>query len=258
MIQDILPHIFNNQYAPHTASSKDVLVSFDGGKVGMLNSTDSSAQYLFAVDDIRYFLTTKHLDTQYESLKLEGRSKEQNFIIATANQLHRWYSSNRFCGACGHSMRHSKTERMLYCPICNNQVYPQISPAIIVGVTHGNKLLVTKYADRPYKDYALVAGFNEIGESIEDTVRREVMEEVGIKIKNLRFYKSQPWAFSGSILMGFWAELDNNNEEITLDRTELSEAKWLTAEEIFMPDDDISLTNEMINMFKQQFTVSVV
>lgn len=127
--------------------------------------------------------------------------------------------------------------------------YPKICPAVIVGVTSGNRLLLTKYAGRDYKKYALIAGFAEIGESIEDTVRREVMEEVGLKVKNLRFYKSQPWSFSDTLLMGFYCELDGG-DTITLEEEELSFAQWFEREEIPEGKDEISLTNEMIRSFK--------
>ena len=129
-------------------------------------------------------------------------------------------------------------------------VYPKISPAVIVAVTDGDRLLLTKYAGREFKRYALVAGFNEIGESIEDTVRREVMEEVGLKVKNLRFYKSQPWVFTDSLLMGFFCELDGDNK-ITLQEDELAEAEWFERQDL--PDDHsgISLTGEMIEVFRR-------
>ena len=139
---------------------------------------------------------------------------------------------------------------MLRCPVCGHTVYPKISPAVIVGVKDGDRLLLTKYSGRAYKRYALIAGFNEIGESIEDTVRREVMEEVGLKVKNIRYYKSQPWSFSETLLMGFYCDLDGS-AEIQLDTEELSEGVWMKREEIPKPVSDISLTSEMIERFRR-------
>ena len=127
--------------------------------------------------------------------------------------------------------------------------YPKISPAVIVGVTDGNRILMSKYADRDYKKYALLAGFTEIGETIEETVKREVMEDVGLKVKNIRFYKSQPWSFTDTLLMGFFADLDGDSE-ITLDQEELALAEWFEREEIPVTERNISLTNEMILAFK--------
>lgn len=83
--------------------------------------------------------------------------------------------------------------------------YPVLMPAVIVGITNGDKIICSKYEGRSFKQYALIAGFAEIGETIEETVHREVMEEVGLKVKNLRYYKSQPWSFSGTLLLDFSA-----------------------------------------------------
>ena len=100
-----------------------------------------------------------------------------------------------------------------------------------------------------YRGYALIAGFVEIGETFEETVRREVMEEVGLKVKNIRYYKSQPWSFSDTLLMGFYCDLDGE-EEITLDREELALAEWFRRDEIPVEPSRDSLTNEMIIKFK--------
>lgn len=98
-------------------------------------------------------------------------------------------------------MLHSQKERMMECPSCGNQEYPVLCPAVIVGITNGDKIILSKYEGRRFKRYALIAGFAEIGETIEETVHREVMEEVGLKVKNLRYYKSQPWSFSSTLLL---------------------------------------------------------
>ena len=126
---------------------------------------------------------------------------------------------------------------------------PKISPAVIIAVTDGNRILMSKYAGREYKKYALLAGFNEIGETIEETVKREVMEEVGLQVKNITYYKSQPWSFSDTLLMGFFCQLDGE-DKITLDQEELALAQWFEREEIPVKEDDLSLTNEMMIAFK--------
>ena len=176
--------------------------------------------------------------------------KESVFASAVGESLHRWFGDNCFCGRCGTPMNDSGTERARVCPNCGLTIYPKISPAVIVAVSDGDRLLLTKYRGRAFKRYALVAGFNEIGESIEDTVRREVLEEIGVRIKNLRFYKSQPWVFTDSLLMGFTCELDGS-DRITIQENELSEAGWYRRDEI--PDDysPISLTGEMIDRFRR-------
>ena len=146
-------------------------------------------------------------------------------------------------------MKHSDKERMLYCEACGFQTYPTISPCVIVAVHDGERLLLTKYAGREYTRYALIAGFAEIGESLEQTVQREVKEEVGLKVKNLKFYKSQPWPFTDTILAGFFAELDGD-DTITLDEEELSVGVWMNRDEIAPEELKISLTGEMIEAFR--------
>ena len=121
---------------------------------------------------------------------------------------------------------------------------------MIVGILNGDKLLMSKYAGRSYRSYALIAGFIEIGESAEQTVQREVMEEVGLKVKNIRYYKSQPWGFTDSLLFGYFCELDGD-DTISLDTNELSQAGWYTRDEITLEDDYLSLTREMILQFKE-------
>ncbi len=118
-----------------------------------------------------------------------------------------------------------------------------------MGVTDGDRILLTKYAGREYKRYALIAGFTEIGETAEETVRREVMEEVGLKVKNIHYYKSQPWGFDQNLLLGYFCELDGTGE-IRLDKEELATAEWVGCRDI--PDDSegLSLTREMMLHFR--------
>ena len=142
-------------------------------------------------------------------------------------------------------------ERAMQCPSCGALSYPVICPSVIVAITDGDRLLLTKYAPShsSHRQYALVAGYTEVGETLEQTVHREVMEEVGLKVKNIRYYKSQPWSFSDTILMGFYCDLDGE-EEITLDREELALAEWFQRDEIPVEPSRDSLTNEMIIKFK--------
>lgn len=155
----------------------------------------------------------------------KAKPKATAFAAITAYHLYGWYRDNHYCGRCGRPTIHDNKERMVKCPVCGNMVFPKISPAVIVAVTDNDRVLLTKYAGRTYKNYALVAGFNEAGETIEQTVRREVMEEVGLKVKNLKYYKSQPWGLSGSLLSGFFCELDGD-DKITLQEDELSLGTW--------------------------------
>lgn len=172
------------------------------------------------------------------------------FAAWTAWHLYVWYRNNRFCGCCGSRTEHDAKERMLRCPSCGNMIFPKISPAIIVGVTDGDRLLMSKYAGRDYTHYALIAGYTEIGETLEETVQREVMEEVGLRVKNIRYYKSQPWGIDGNILMGFYCDLDGD-DTIHIDERELSLAEWHTRGALPAKDDGMTITREMIRVFDE-------
>ena len=121
---------------------------------------------------------------------------------------------------------------------------------MIIAVTDGDRLLLSKYAGRSYTRYALLAGYTEIGETLEQTVQREVMEEVGLKVTNIRYYKSQPWGVDGNILMGFYCDLDGD-DTIHIDENELSMAAFYPRNDLPAHDDGISLTREMICVFEE-------
>ncbi len=271
MIQDIYPHTYHNEFKNIEPQPNDFILVFSKGKVlvrfqeeklryptlSELEGHPLNYHYLFSIDDYKYFLAYQSEGTllldgyTYEDVSVfrTATSKHNAFAGITAHHLFGWYQVNQFCGRCATQLVPDKNERMLYCPSCHNVIYPRISPAVIVGVINGDKLLMSKYAGRPYSNYALIAGFMEIGESAEQTVAREVMEEVGLKVKNIRYYKTQPWAFSGSLLIGYFAQLDGS-DEITLDTNELAEAGWFSPNEISLEDDHVSLTREMIQLFK--------
>lgn len=266
MIQDIFPHIYHNEYTPRPAEAEDILIVISPKGVLAAQNEDGTirlplcgqrqGQYLFCVDDTGYFLWEGEPLPEEDGLTyLNSRTlrefspDEKLFACAAAESLGRWYGLNRYCGGCGKPMEKSTIERAMVCPECQNTVYPKICPAVIVAVTNGEKLLLTKYAGRAFKRYALVAGFNEIGESIEDTVRREVQEEVGLKVKNLRFYRSQPWVYTDSLLMGFYCDVDGS-DEIHRQESELAEATWHHRSTLPEDHSGISLTGEMIEIFR--------
>ena len=177
------------------------------------------------------------------------------FAAATGGHMAWWKNSRQFCGFCGCRTKPSEIERAMVCPECGNTEYPKISPAVIVAVIKkgdvkaGDRLLLVRNNYGSYRRLALVAGFVEIGESFEQAVHREVMEEVGLKVKNLRYYKNQPWGLSYAQMIGFTAELDGE-DEIRLQESELSEGGWYSRDEV--PDNPFSLSvgNEMIHCFR--------
>lgn len=211
---------------------------------------DQAASEQDDADAIAYALPALD-DFAFESVRQLRQvvSKDVCFAAMTAYHLHTWYRDNRFCGRCGTPFRHSEEERALVCPACDNVQYPKIAPAVIVGLHDGDRLLLTKYANRAYSRYALIAGYTEIGETPEQTVAREVLEEVGLKVRNVTYYKSQPWGFDGNLLLGFFAELDGP-DTVRLDENELACATWFERDRIPVENDHISLTREMIEAFR--------
>ena len=196
-------------------------------------------------------------DVEYtvETLRVLRRTKpkEECYAGETAYHLYVWYRDNSFCGRCGEHLEYSHKERAMICPSCGNVVYPKIAPAVIVGILNssGDKIVMTRYAGREYKGHALVAGFCEIGETAEDTVRREVLEEVGLHVRNIRYYKSQPWGFDSNLLFGYYCTADED-EPIHMDDGELAKAVWISRDEIGEEERNLSLTAEMIMHFKEE------
>ncbi len=255
MIQDIAPHQYDNTYRPVPPERENFALYYEG-RTALVHMTKETVAfptfadleglnddiyedyiYLFTIDEKRFYLVTEINRERLSEFTMENveifRCVKPRFLAfagITGLQLHNWYQNHKFCGRCGKRMKKDTKERMLFCETCHNMEYPKICPATIIGVTHGNRILMSKYAGRTYKNYALLAGFVEIGETVEETVKREVMEEVGLKVKNIRYYKSQPWSFSDTILMGYFADLDGE-EEITLDQEELALAEWFEREE---------------------------
>ena len=158
-----------------------------------------------------------------------------------------WYISHQFCGRCGVKTKIDEKDMMLKCPSCGQVHYPRIAPAIIVAIRNKDKLLMAKHSYHEGIIYALIAGFVEPGESIEESVHREVSEEVGIKIKNVKYQKSQSWPFPNSLMLAFEAEYDSG--EIKVDGDEIVKAKWFKKDEIIRYDSDISISDWLIQKF---------
>ncbi|MCL2226866.1 MAG: NAD(+) diphosphatase [Oscillospiraceae bacterium] len=274
MIHEIQPKNYTVGFFNCEPREHDSIIAFDGdlvcyrleGDVAKLPAfgelSDKGSQtfiYLFSIDDERFFLAEqgdknsftppKGYEMREYGLFREIGPRYIAFAIVTARHLSGWYADRKFCGKCGTGMALSETERACFCPKCGLIEYPKISPCVIVAVTDGEHLLLTRYKNHPYRRYALIAGFVEIGESLEDCVRREVFEETGVNVKNIRYYKSQPWAFTGTLLAGFFCELDGDGA-ISLDENELSEASWLKRKDIPPAISDIALTAEMMEMFR--------
>lgn len=290
MIQDIAPLKFYNEYRQQQISDDSYILAFKGNGIylkkdariefptweqvrsaigsgsedapknddimSIKNSAVNSQIYLFSIDSKAYFLfdLTNIQLPGFEYVRMFDvrrlNPKSQVMAAATGWHLYQWYAANKFCGRCGKPLVHDEKQRMLKCPECGNMVFPKIAPAVIVGVKHGDYILMTKYADREYKRYALIAGFIEIGETPEQTVVREVMEEVGLPVKNVRYYGSQPWGFDSNLLLGYYCDLAEDAGDIVLDKEELSIAEWVHYKDIPADHEGLSLTAEMMGYFR--------
>lgn len=283
MVQDIAPFHFDNSWENLQPNPEDwiiecrehkLLIGGDKSDISFPRFSqlcqkvreNDTFLYLFAVGGERYFLHMEKKmgpgrDDEANEAKSGFRYVSTRFLRGAAPrhlcyaglvgaQLAGWYAAHRFCGGCGHAMLPDERERMVRCPSCGQIEYPKLCPCVIVGVIHDGKILVSWYKNGFTDHYALIAGFAEVGETIEETVAREVYEETHVRVKNLRYYKSQPWPYSESLLFGFFCDLDGS-DEIIIQEDELAMAKWVTPEEIFEKNENFSLTNEMICKFKE-------
>ena len=273
MLHEIAPKQYHVEFSKKQPGDDAICFVFKGAEIleklvddvllpptyGELKEKVQKYIYLFAIDDTEYYLADLKEEDIPEGYGWwivrnapEHRAQDQHFAEYTAYQLYVWYRDNQFCGRCGTHTEADGSLRMLRCPKCGNMIFPRITPAIMVAVTHEDKILVTRYKGRAYKGYAMIAGFNEIGETAEETVRREVLEEVGLKVSEVKYYKSQPWGIDGNLMLGYFAKLDGS-AEIDLDRQELAQAAWLKREDL---DDDTiryqySLAGDLVAAFRR-------
>ena len=241
MLHEIAPKQYHVEFSKKQPGDDAICFVFKGAEIlekmvddvllpptyGEIKEKVQKYIYLFAIDDTEYYLADLKEEDIPEGYGWwivrnapEHRAQDQHFAEYTAYQLYVWYRDNQFCGRCGTHTEADGSLRMLRCPKCGNMIFPRITPAIMVAVTHEDKILVTRYKGRAYKGYAMIAGFNEIGETAEETVRREVLEEVGLEVSEVKYYKSQPWGIDGNLMLGYFAKLEGN-AEIELDRQEL-------------------------------------
>jgi len=279
MIHEIAPHVLDNQFKIQDPKPSDYFILYNGSK-SLLKKTGNG----FAIPSVEEVLNALGRDSQDLSdfeghylLNIDGQSfftqlVSEDFIApegfeftgnrayrpmsplerlggATSAHVAHWEALNKFCGRCGNITIRGDKERSIICPGCNNVVYPRISPVVIVAVRNGDKLLMAHNIDNPNPRLFLISGFVEIGESLEQAAHREVMEEAGLKIKNLKYFGSQPWPFSDSIIAGWTAELDGD-DTIHMQEAELSEALWVKREDIPPYETDVSISCCLIEDFR--------
>ena len=185
---------------------------------------------------------------------LDTIGDELFWIAGLANHLLDWDRSHRYCGRCSHPTEDKTDERAKYCPACGLINYPRLSPAVIVAVVRDDKLLLARNKRFKGPFYSVLAGFVEPGETLEDCVRREIHEEVGLAVDNIRYFGSQPWPFPNSLMVGFVA--DYAGGEIQVDNTELLEADWFSADSLPQVPPRVSIARQLINWFVNIHTPS--
>lgn len=193
-------------------------------------------------------------DTEWVSLRLDyGKFDDEMFqIYGRARHLLLWTENNRFCGRCGNPMTLKSDERCFLCPSCGFTSYPRISPAVIVSIEKDGKLLLARGTRFQIEMYSVLAGFVEPGESLEECIRREIKEEVGIEIKNIKYFKSQPWPFPDSLMIAFTAEYASG--ELSIDPTEIANAGWYSPEDFPALPRKVSISRALIDHFVERKT----
>jgi len=273
MIHEILPHRFDNSFITTIDFGEEDFVfhfhqnllllkiisdDFEIPRKKDIPEIKSSTErtFIFKLDGHSCFLIrdcpiTENDRFVYKEINFVRtlKQKEITWICMLGFQLMNWYTQNKFCGKCGTETKEKTDERAIICPACNNIVYPKISPAIIVAIVNKDKILLARNSAFINNWFSHVAGYADVGESLENAVIREVKEEVGLDVKNIRYYKSQPWPFSGSMMIGFFAEADVN-QEIRIDNKEITEAAWFTRGNLPDHPTTFSIAGEMIEIFE--------
>jgi NAD+ diphosphatase len=172
-------------------------------------------------------------------------------LAGRAIQIVNWNQTHQFCGRCGTRTDDKLDERAKICPKCGLISFPLLSPAIIVAVVQGSRILLAHANHFPDGFYSVLAGFVEPGETLEECVQREVQEEVGLQLKNIRYFGSQPWPFPHSLMIAFTAEYAGG--QITTDGMEIRDAGWFTAHDLPLIPGKISIARRLIDWFVEDY-----
>jgi len=210
--------------------------------IGLMNGIYYSALTVDDKNDIPE--NTKFMNVRH----LYRTSNENLFSLAgLGRQIADWDRTFRYCGKCGSLTENHSEERAKICPECGHTTYPKISPAMICSVTRGNKILLARGSKFTQPVYSVLAGFVEPGETLEETVEREVMEETGISVKNIKYFGNQPWPFSSSMMIAFTAEYESG--DIKIDDKEILDAGWFTPGNLPMLPTPYSIARRLIMNF---------
>ncbi|WP_223641531.1 NAD(+) diphosphatase [Corallococcus sp. EGB] len=242
------------------ARGMDLLVSERDGRLelprgSVLPQTASGAHFLGVLDEIDCYAAPVPGDfAPPDGMKfvparsLYKQVDEATFAVAgRALSIAEWDLNHRFCGKCGTATHLVPGERARRCPVDHTPFYPRISPAVIVLITRGDEMLLARNASFPEPFFSTVAGFVDPGESLEETVRREVKEEVGVELKDVIYFGSQPWPFGRSLMVGFMAEYAGG--DIAVDGKEIAEARWFGVDDLPRIPPRLSIARHLIDTF---------
>lgn len=194
---------------------------------------------------------TTNISSPFQFSKLRSLTGEIDDTLfnlgARALHLTSWNNTYKYCNKCGALLKNKEDERAKKCPNCGFVIYPKISPAIITAVIKDNKILLAHNANFPEKRYSVLAGFVEPGETFEDCVAREVFEETSIRVKNIKYFGSQPWPFPDSLMVSFICEYDSG--EIKVDGVEITDASWYSADNLPNIPSKGTIARKLIDCF---------
>lgn len=180
--------------------------------------------------------------------KLFGKMDRDFFALAgRAIQIIHWNRDHRFCGRCGTKMKIRRVELSKICPACKFISFPRLSPAVIMSVVRGKEILLARSPRFPAGMYSTLAGFVEPGETLEETVAREVREEVNVEVCNIRYIDSQPWPFPHSLMIGFSAQYAGG--DIRVDNNEIEDAQWFSRDNLPLLPTRMSIARHLIELF---------
>lgn len=240
-----------------------LLVLSDNGTVTIPLNTDLSG---FNLEEVKkqclgtlydfpcYTLEILNEPSIPENMKFVGLRRlygliEQDFfgLAGRAIQIVNWDRTHQYCGQCGTRTEEKLNEYAKVCPNCGFTSYPRISPVVIVAVLKDNQILLIQSKHFKVSFYTVISGFVEPGETLEECLRREVKEEVGIEVKNISYFGSQPWPFPNSLMLAFTAEYDGG--EIVIDEEEIIDARWFTVDNLLGLPSSISIARQLIDWF---------
>ena len=241
--------------SPPRENARSLLV--DGDRYGIDGERLATVQregdiYLGRLDGAPLFLAEGSADTMLDFRAAAAvLSADHVELLSYAQGILNWTRRTHFCSTCGNALETRQGGHVRYCSPCNHEIYPRTDPAVMMMVTHGDRLLLAHHKGRATKFWSTLAGFVEPGESLEDAVRRELFEETGLVAKELRYFGSQPWPLPASLIIGF--TIETAGDALTIDESELAEARWFAREELdAVPlSSPISLSRWMIESWRR-------